>query len=109
MAGDLDVSAIVPSAYRRVVRNRRFQLLGAVSLALAVGMAVLTGIVVASPGHSLDHPGGFTPAGRALALVGCLIAGVAFAVFAVGSLRVALIIDDTRLVIRNPFRTTVVP
>lgn len=98
----------VTSTGRTVVRNRRFQLVGAVSLVLAVGFAVLIAVVVASPGESLDHPGGFTVAGRALAVVGCALAAAAFAAYAIGSLRVALIIDETALVIRNPWRTTVV-
>jgi hypothetical protein len=93
---------------RTVVRNRRMLILGVVSVTLAVGFAVLGYIVITSPSASFDNPGGFTPAGRALAVVGCAIATLAFATFGVGGLRVALIIDDAGLVIRNPLRTTTV-
>ena len=90
------------------MRNRRFQILGAVSCCLAVGFAVLTFVVIVSPAESFDHPGGFTPGGRALAVAGSALAAVVFAVYTVGSLRVVLILDETGLVIRNPFRTTIV-
>lgn len=96
------------SGNRTVLRNKRFQLIGIASLLFAAGMAVLIVIVITSPGQSLDNPGGFTAGARVLALVGCTIAGLALASYGVAGLRVALIIDETRLVIRNPWRTTVV-
>jgi hypothetical protein len=98
----------VSSADRRVVRNPRFEITGTVSLLVTAGFVVLTYIVITSPAQSLDHPGGFTPAGRGLAAAGCALATFAFAAFALGGLRVALIIDENGLVIRNPFRTTLV-
>ena len=96
------------SAGRRVIRNRRFQVIGVVSTLLAIGFATLTYVVIVSPGESLDHPGGFTSGGRALALGGCILVAVVFGTYGAGALRVALIIDETGLVIRNPWRTTTV-
>jgi len=96
----------VRSGGRRIVRNPRFRLIGAVSLLLAAGAVGLAWVVLTSPGYGLDHPGGFTPGGRVLATIGCGIAAVAFAAIGIGGLRVALILDDTGLLIRNPFRTT---
>lgn len=94
------------TADRRVFRNARFQVLSVVTGLLAAGFGVLIYIVVTSPGQSLDHPGGFTSGGRVLAAIGCVIAAVTFGVYSVGSARVALVIDQSGLLIRNPFRTT---
>jgi hypothetical protein len=82
------------------------QMLAAVSFLFVAGFIVLTYIVIASPGRSIDNPGGFSPGFRALTVAGCLLVTVVFAAFTVGGLRVALIIDDVGLTIRNPFRTT---
>ena len=98
----------VGPAGRRVLRNGHFQLIGAASAVVALGFVVLTWIVLAAPGHSNDHPGGFTGAGRALSVFGCLLVVGATVAYSVGSLRVALILDANQLVIRNPWRTTVV-
>jgi len=89
-----------------VVRNRRFQTIGTVSLLAAIGFIVLLVVVIKSPGQSFDHPGGFTSGGRVLAAIGCLIAAASFGVYGIAGLRVALIVDDQQLVIRNPYRTT---
>lgn len=94
---------------RRVIRNRRIQLLAVLSLLAAVGFAVLAGVVIAAPGHSIDNPGGFTGAGRALTVGGCLLVTAVALVGAVAGFRVALVLDADRLVIRNPWSTTVVP
>jgi len=96
----------VKSGRRQVIRNRRFQVIGAGSLLLAAGFLALTYVVITSPGVSFDHPDGFTTGGRVMAVFGCAIVVVALTGMGVGGLRVALIIDETRLVIRNPFRTT---
>lgn len=93
---------------RIVVRSRRFQLVGIVSLLVTGGLVVLAYIVIASPGRSLDHPGGFTSGARILTVAGCVIAALALAAYGVSGLRVALILDETRLVIRNPRSTTIV-
>jgi hypothetical protein len=91
---------------RTILRNRRFQFIGTLSLVLAAGMAVVTYIVITSPARNADHPGGFSPGFRVLAAAACILAATTFAVYGVGAMRVALIIDQNRLVIRNPLRTT---
>lgn len=97
------------SGDRRIVRNWQFQLIGLVSLLLAAGAVALAWVVITSPGYDeFDHPDGFTTGGRVFATIGCAIPMVAFAAYGIGALRVALIVDGTGLVIRNPFRTTTV-
>lgn len=94
------------SVGQRVFRSRRFRVIGLVSLVLAAGFVALACIVIASPARSLDHPGGLTPGVRALAAAGCTLAVAAFGAYGLGSLRVALIVDESGLLIRNPLRTT---
>ena len=94
------------SAERIVVRSRRFQILGTVSILVGAGGVLLAFIVATSPGQSFEHPGGFTSGGRVLAMLGCVLVAASFLAFGVGGLRVALIVDDAGLKIRNPFRTT---
>jgi hypothetical protein len=79
-----------------------------VSLLVAGGFAAVTIVVITSPGKSFEHPDGFTPGVRVIAVVGCAIATLTFGAFALAGLRVALIIDERGLVIRNPRRTKVV-
>jgi hypothetical protein len=94
------------SDQRTVVRSGRLQLIGTLFMLFAAGMVTLLVIVITSPGQSIDNPEGFTSGGRALTAAGCAITAAALGFFGVAALRVVLILDETRLVIRNPVRTT---
>ena len=93
---------------RKVLRNHRLQFAGVVALVLAAGLVVLAYVAAVSPGRSFDHPGGFTPGFRVLAVVTCVFAAAGLVVIAVGALRVSLVIDETGLVIRNSWRSRAV-
>jgi hypothetical protein len=77
-------------------------------LLLALVLVAVAVVAVTAPLRSADHPGGFTPAFRDVTVVVCLLAAAGVAVLGVRALRVVLIIDQTRLVIRNQGQTTVV-
>ena len=91
---------------RMVIRNIRFQLLGTLCLLAAGGMGFVIYLVITSPSRTIDNPEGLTTGVRILAIVGCLIPTVTLAVFGIGGLRVALIVEEAGVVIRNPVRTT---
>lgn len=78
------------------------------SLLFAAGFVVVTYIVLTSQGRDIDHPDGISPAFRVLVVAICVLVALVFATFTVAGLRVALVIDQTGLVIRNPMRTTTV-
>lgn len=52
-------------------------------------MIALLVVAIVAPGQSFDDPGGFTPAGWVLAVVGCALAAAALAAYGVSGLRVA--------------------
>jgi len=98
----------VSSADRTVIRNSRFIAIGIAAVLFGAGMVAAAVVVIASPARTIDNPDGLSGGGRVLTAGACFLVAAVLLVYGVASLRVSLVVNDTGLLIRNPWRTTTV-